>query len=103
MAKRRSKPTKEAEGPASRRPASAGSKRPVDWPNWIPVIHRIGYKVSAPIGKKADGEWSGRHRIIAVFLSRGEAVEYAAAKRAKGVPVSIRRSPGAAMSKKARR
>ncbi len=48
-----------------------------------------GTRVWAPIGKRADGDWDGRHRIIAIFLEAGEAKGYAASKLTQGLPAYV--------------
>lgn len=42
----------------------------------LPAIHRLGYKVFAPTGRRKDGKWSHCRRIIAIFLDGGEARAY---------------------------
>ena len=48
-----------------------------------------GTKVWAPIGRRGDGEWDGRHQVIAIFLEPGEAEGYVAAKVATGLPAYV--------------
>jgi len=55
---------------------------------WARIVEE-GTKVWAPIGRRGDGEWDGRHQVIAIFLEPGEAEGYVAAKVATGLPAYV--------------
>ncbi len=57
-----------------------------------PAILDRGTKVLAPVGRKADGQWSGQRQIIAIFLEHAEAEAYAKTKETVGVPVTLRQA-----------
>lgn len=50
-----------------------------------------GYRVIAPEGRRKDGEWSRREKIVAMFLDRAEAAEYAfrTSQSLQGSPVKV--------------
>ncbi len=49
----------------------------------------MSYKVTAPVGKRKDGEWSRAYQVMAIFREQKDAEEYATTLRQRGIPVRI--------------
>lgn len=53
-------------------------------------IHLLGYRVFGPIGMLSDeSDWSGTHKIHAVFLDKEDAHTYALRKNKEGLPYYV--------------